>query len=1350
MGETTSTLRTRVLQHTADEEEYRLYRAALEWSLEEPIVIDSASDLKSEATWKAKDLTPYDHQVRNLITFCRRLPVTLLADDVGLGKTISAGLVASELISRGRVSRILIVCPKLLMPQWKSELRTKFDLKSEECAGQKLLRYEPEWDIGAIITTYHSARLYLEKIPRGRFDMLVLDEAHKLRNLYGVPQTPQVAKRFRQALADRLFRYVLMLTATPIQNRLWDIYSLVDLLTVARGHENPFGSPGVFTRRFIDDNPTDARRLKPSARDEFRSIVSSYMSRVRRGDAKLQFPERVVRMHAVEPTAGEKALIKVIAEPIQKMNTLAQISILQALVSSPDALRKQLENMAQKGTCPPALAVAVGNIVDHMGLSAKLAGVAELAQQLRAEMPVDWRMVVFTTRRQTQITIEKYLSEQGIVVGTINGASGDRNQETLEAFRSDPPKCNVIVSTEAGSEGVNLQVANVLVNYDLPWNPMIVEQRIGRIQRLQSKFANVCIYNITLAGTFEQYIVGRLMEKLQLASHAIGDIEALLEATGLDDDDDEGGFEEQLRKLVIDSLRGINTNAAAEMAAQSIEDAKLRLAAEERNIHELLGSESESAHDGPKTPELPPLNRSMGVETFSLKALASLGAEISPVSTGVYRLSRDGAAEMIRFSPGSEDSTAVLYDAGTPSFNHLVTQIAERGRARVFDMDFNAAERGIGLADRWMTGFGGHPVSKKLQSVTKIYRGTVLVRVRATVAHDSYERLAAISCDERTDTANAISGLEKLPEHFSDPSHLGLGRADLAACAQGDPAIQEFCRFYNERKQLEVASAAGDERKQKKLEDEFTPRLEFELVGLDGRLHREIVFACRYRLTENGREYVSKVATIPSEGAFGEVPAQHRCGSLQRELPDDCLGVCEITTSRHALEMLVASDVSGRLAIPEYAHACSLSGKVALMDELATSDITGALALPKLLLVSTLSGKKGEPEFFGECAFTEQRFLKEELTISDVSGRHYRSDEAAVSEVSGRSGHTSEFTRCAETGTVLAIAEAQVCVATGKPYRPGIVVTCGETGQFAHPAATEVCAVTGMAVLRQHMKSSAISGRRASQRHFGRCDFTEAEAVSDELFVSEVSQRRYRFDHQAMSAASGKRGHRSEFIQCHVTHHAFIPSECERCSATGHVVGPGILVSCEVTGQKVLPAELHRCSVSGKRVLARLLVHSSRSAHPLLEEVAMRSTDGQFCTPEEAQLCRWSGRRFHPDDIETCPMSGIPHHRQFSSNGRAQGLEPLVGLLNGRSRRADVSHLWPAVVEFAKPVLGKCDVEAAELSPDGRSMAVALTVKKLLGLRTLHAGFVYSLPERKVVGRIVSGQRGSAGWKQAS
>jgi hypothetical protein len=250
-----SQFQTKVLRRERAPDEYRLYCAALEWGLLDPIVIESRKDFKSEYRWRDQ-IEPFHHQVTNLITFCRRLPVTLLADDVGLGKTISAGLVASELISRSRISKILVVCPKLLGPQWQDELQSKFNIPAEVVAGKKLIDAEPE-DVGAIITTYASARLYLDQIPDDRFEMLVLDEAHKLRNLYGVEKPPQVAVRFREALEKRRFRYVLMLTATPIQNRLWDLYSLVDLLTVARGHANPFGSEGMFARKFIADNASD-------------------------------------------------------------------------------------------------------------------------------------------------------------------------------------------------------------------------------------------------------------------------------------------------------------------------------------------------------------------------------------------------------------------------------------------------------------------------------------------------------------------------------------------------------------------------------------------------------------------------------------------------------------------------------------------------------------------------------------------------------------------------------------------------------------------------------------------------------------------------------------------------------------------------------------------------------------------------------------------------------------------------------------------------------------------------------------------------------------------------------------
>src|SRR5579862_1748094 len=342
-------LQTKTLRKAPDPSAYKLYRAAQEWDLVDPILIRDREDLKSEPKWH-DHVEPYYHQISNLVTFCRRLPVTLLADDVGLGKTISAGLIASELMARHRVSKILVVCPKLLMPQWKEELETKFAIPGVEAVGNDLVNAKVPDGGGVIITTYHSARMHLGALSQAGFEMLILDEAHKLRNLYGTNQPPQVAERFRDALANRMFKYVLMLTATPLQNRLWDIYSLVDLLSVARGHQNPFGSAGVFARTFIDDDQTQARQLASSMRESFRSIVYQYMSRIRRADANLHFPERIVQLHKVDPLAEEVELIDLIAASIQGLDRLSQVSILKALTSSPHALLSELKTRARKGS----------------------------------------------------------------------------------------------------------------------------------------------------------------------------------------------------------------------------------------------------------------------------------------------------------------------------------------------------------------------------------------------------------------------------------------------------------------------------------------------------------------------------------------------------------------------------------------------------------------------------------------------------------------------------------------------------------------------------------------------------------------------------------------------------------------------------------------------------------------------------------------------------------------------------------------------------------------------------------------------------------------------------------------
>ena len=1070
--------KSKILSRSKEPDEYRVYRAGLEWDLIDPIVIDRLEDFKSAPRWSDR-LTPYHHQVTNLITFCRRLPVTLLADDVGLGKTISAGLIISELVVRSRLSRVLIVCPKILAQQWKEELEAKFNIPGIVAFGKDLLAAEPD-EVGAVITTYNSARLYLERLPEDRFQMLVLDEAHKLRNLYGVPNTPQVAKRFRTALEERRFPYVLMLTATPIQNRLWDLYSLVDLLTVARGHDNPFGSEGMFIRKFVADPRDGARQLKEEARDEFRSIVYGYMSRVRRGDAKLYFPERKVLRHEVDPTAGELQLIKAIAKPIQKLNRLTQISILQALTSSPEALSAQLDNMARNGSVPTDLATTVKGIVGKMPLTAKLIGLNNLIQKLKKENPDSWRLVVFTIRRETQTTIQNFLEGHGLKVGIINGDSGERNQETIRLFRETPPRYRVIVSTEAGSEGVNLQIANVLVNYDLPWNPMIVEQRIGRVQRLASGHAFVSIYNVTLRGTFEDYIVGRLMEKLQMASHAVGDVEALLQGADVGDGDEDGasGFEDKLLDLVLAALAGKDVERATKLAEKSIEDAKLELEREEENINSMLGGMDEAESNGPRTPTLPKNERSLPPREFTLAALKFLKVQLTEEPNGLLRAEENGGREYIRFAdPPDPTKRTTLYAPGAPAFGRLVSRIVASGLHEVEDLDQDPIRASRETAQNWVTQIGGRFASSELTDGIRMFDGSALLRVRATVAHDSYERLVGIDCNNQDHrTKRDKTAVNPIPNAFDKPHSLGIDIDRLQREAQSDDGISEFSRFYLERREQETARAS-DARKRKKLEDEFTPRLEMTLVGLDGRVHREIGVKVRYTIdTED--EYESLLVVRPHDRTLIRAPELSLCSKSGKTVPNQCLGRCDVTGAYVLRHLLTKSEISGRLALPEFTILCGYSGKRILREEADLSAVTGKLVSIEFLRTSAMSGRRAEAEHFRACAFTKSDFLIDELAVSQISGKEYRSDEAMRSSASGRTGHKQEFVQCHETRQPIAIDEAERCEITGHPVRAGILEKCEITGKKVLPIGLETCSLTGKRALKRHIVSSSLSGVR--------------------------------------------------------------------------------------------------------------------------------------------------------------------------------------------------------------------------------------------------------------------------------
>jgi len=1072
-------IQAKILTRGISPEQYRLYRAALEWDLTEPIVIQNADDLKSKQRWRDR-VTPFHHQVTNLITFCRRLPVTLLADDVGLGKTISAGLIMSELIARGRLSKVLIVCPKLLGPQWKDELQSKFDIEAEIAIGRNLLSADPE-ETGAVITTYNSARMYLDAIPDDRFQMLILDEAHKLRNLYGTDNAPKVATTFRQALEKRRFRFVLMLTATPVQNRLWDLYSLIDLLTVARGHENPFGATGLFARKFIADKKDQARQLNPQAKDEFRSIIYQYMSRVRRGDAKLYFPDRVVQMHRVKPTKSELELIKAIAKPIQLLNRLAQISILQALTSSPDALSAQLTNMARNGTVPASLASTVKEIVDHMPISAKLTGLESLIKKLKNENPDRWRLVVFTTRRETQTTIQAFLESHDLKVGIINGESGARNQETISRFRQNPPVYRVIVSTEAGSEGVNLQVANVLVNYDLPWNPMIVEQRIGRVQRLASEHAHVSIFNIMLQGTFEEYIVGRLMEKLQMASHAIGDIESLLQGSDVGDGDEDVAvsFEEQILELVLAALAGKNVEREALLKAESIEKAKAELERSEATINEMLGSSDGAEYSGPRAPKLPVSIHSMEGEEFALSALRNLGVRLTPhTEAGVFIAEENGGREVVRFNQGTPTVfKSTLYAPGSNGFSGLVRRVTATGIHDVNDLDVELKGDNEAAVNHWLESFGGVQRSLVIDGAKRRFEGNALLRVRVTTAHDSYERLIEIACLPISGRAST-GPLEQAPltRTLEDPFLVGIDKDKLIEAAKNDESIAEFSRFYLERREQEVRGAASDDRKRQKLFDDFTPRFQFELVGLQGAVCREVRSTVKYSFGDSP-SYQSTVTTIPSNGRVETEPQRQLCSLTHHRVPTDCLDRCQVSGVNVLRHLLVESGISGRRGLPEHTVICSISGKRVLSDEVELSSVTQKPCGSTLLKTSAVSGQRGEPKYFRSCSFTKSDVLAEELLMSELSERSFRKDEQKRSSVSGKTGHRSEFVECSETRVLLAVTEAEKCEHTGRLVRPGVLEVCQATGKRVLPSEVYSCTVTGKRALKSQCETSSVSGR---------------------------------------------------------------------------------------------------------------------------------------------------------------------------------------------------------------------------------------------------------------------------------
>ena len=270
---------------------------------------------------------------------------------------------------------------------------------------------------------------------------------------------------------------------------------------------------------------------------------------------------------------------------------------------------------------------------------------------------------------------------------------------------------------------------------------------------------------------------------------------------------------------------------------------------------------------------------------FTLAAFKSLGARVTPQPPDLYLVEENGGREHIRFEENAgAGARSTLYAPGTAAFLRLVGRVIATGIYEVEDLDQNPAKESEEITRRWVLTFGGTPKAVEVEEVRRCFEGTALVRVRATVAHDSYERLVEVSCSPAEHHAQADrSGLGPLPHTIENPSAFGLNIDSLADAAKLDGAISEFSRFYLERRAQEMQAAGGDERKKKKLEDEFTPRLEMTLVALEGRLHRQLKVKAQYRFDAES-EYQQHA---DRHAAYGRIGRRSRIGPL-RSIGQDC------------------------------------------------------------------------------------------------------------------------------------------------------------------------------------------------------------------------------------------------------------------------------------------------------------------------------------------------------------------------------------------------------------------------------------------------------------------------------
>lgn len=1285
-------VKDRTLKSALNHRCFQIHVAAIDWSLADPIIINDEKDIKA-TNWRSRGLEPFHHQVQNLITFCRRLPVTLNCDDVGLGKTISAGLALSELISRKKVRRALVLCPKVLTTQWVGELESKFGIQAVSVAGRDFSD-EIKSETQVVVTTYQTASNRLAEIEDDDFQLLILDEAHKLRNLYGAISTPQVAKNVRRAMEKRPFKYILMLTATPIQNKVWDLYSLIDILKTAEGKANPLGNKEYFKNRYILPG-SNGRKLNPGMQEEFRRITRENLTRTSRTEVQMGFPKRKLFSHPVRLDFYEKQVIKLVSTLISSLDRISQLSLLQAMMSSPAAMVKQAGNMAQRGTLEQDVARDISKLASSVKVPGKLAALLEMVEEIRSQKPDGWRLVVFTLRIETLEMLGRELSDRGIKVGFVRGARHAQNTKTIADYQSNPPAINVIISTEAGAEGINLQAGNVLVNYDLPWNPMVVEQRIGRVQRLSSIFENVFIYNLIATGTTEELVVGILMEKLQGIAQAIGDIETILEMTNMDAEEGPGSFEDKIRELVVASMLEKDITAERQALEENIARAKLLYEEKRNELDAQLGGNRDRDRPIKRLGMIRRDPPAMTAPEFVLSAKEAEGFKLNEVSEDIYDVTRAGRFDerislkegmvSTEATPFNGDSRIKTYLPGRPSFDRLVENWTENHGHYLFELKGESlVEQTLKLIEKWCFSSGNLDYeSHSIVSEKPDFTGRAHIKAKAGTGVDSFEKVIHQNYGFQSGEMpeELLQTGKRIVKSIRASELLGTQFQEKAAEAiERDDGIRQFCDFYLGRLEEEIGQTNGDRFLKAKLISDLNPVVQGEILGIEGLCHPFLVIGVSYRV--DGVTYKSTISGFPATGTLIEQPEQQYCSITDKTLPSDCLDTCQYSGELGLAHRLVKSE-SGLTVRPSLLEPCSETGTLLLPNE----------RLP------TENGTFARKDLFLRGDFGEDYFLPKESAFSEISGLRGRASRLIISPISGRGGFQDEAVKCKATGRFIFYDEAVQSDSTsawfgkdtlirsavsGIAVTPDDAIICSVSGRYAVPSEIPRCAVSGKYAFPEHMVPSAatgslllpehgvktepgeiaepdqvgicsVTGKRYLLKNLGRCEVSGLHALTEHLDKSQVSGRLALPEKMISSSITGIRGLPSEFSKCDVTGLFALQEELERCAISGRLVCPDQLVESAATGLRILPNEgikitsglyaekIHvaTCVVTGQVRLKRDLAACEASLDFVCPEYLVKSDySDKKALPENLVVSEISGKRGLPLEMTECSKSG--------------------------------------------------------------------------------------------------------------